>query len=110
MVIDFMNKYSVMKQAYVKQLSNVIQLSEVRLGFGHASLYMPTYQMDFRRYLRVERDARKLGKILMLVANGLKELHELGYVHRDMKPENIVLNLQPTVVRIVDFNRTCLIT
>ena len=43
MVIDFMNEYSVMKQAFVKQLSNVIQLSEVRLGFEHVSLYMPTY-------------------------------------------------------------------
>jgi len=66
--------------------------------------------MDFRRYLRTKRDSRKLGKILMLVANGLKELHELGYVHRDLKPENIVLNVQPTVVRIIDFNRTCLTT
>ena len=42
-VIDFMNEYSVMKQANVKQLSNIIQLSEVRLGFRHVSLYMPTY-------------------------------------------------------------------
>ena len=46
----------------------------------------------------------------MFVANGLKELHEMGYVHRDLKPENIVLNVQPTVVRIIDFNRTCLTT
>ena len=54
---------------------------------------MLTYEMDFRRYLRVSRDPRKLGKILIKVAIGLQELHELGYVHRDLKPENIVLNV-----------------
>ena len=68
---------------------------------------MPTYEMDFRRYLKVSRDPRKLGKILINVAIGLQELHELWYVHRDLKPENIVLNVQPTVVRIIDFNRAC---
>ena len=110
MVLDFMNEYSVMKQADSIQLHNIIPLSEVRLGLEHVSLAMPRYEMDYRKYLRTERDPRKLGTILLCVANGLKELHELGYVHRDLKPENIVLNLKPTRARIIDFNRACLAT
>jgi serine/threonine protein kinase len=31
------------------------------------------------------------------------ELHGLGYTHRDLKPETIVLNLDPFEVRITDF-------
>ena len=110
MVIDFLNEYGVLKQADVKQLHNIIPLSEVRLGLEHVSLVMPRYEMDYRKYLRNERDPRKLATILLCVANGLKELHEIGYVHRDLKPENIVLNLKPPRVRIIDFNRACLAT
>lgn len=25
------------------------------------------------------------------IANGIKELHSLGYAHRDIKPENILI-------------------
>ena len=66
--------------------------------------------MSYRRYLRRERETRKIGKILIQAAHGIKELHELGYVHRDLKPENIVLNTKPISTRIIDFNQANLIT
>lgn len=61
--------------------------------------------MDFRRYLRDYRDPRQLSQILALIGKGILELHSLGYVHRDLKPDNIVLNLRPLEVRIIDFDR-----
>ena len=41
---------------------------------------------------------------MLLVIEGVKELHELGYIHRDLKPDNIVLNLDPLEVRLIDFD------
>ena len=64
--------------------------------------------MDLRKYLYKQRSARDLNKILIAVANGIKELHSLGYVHRDLKPDNIVLNLKPLEIRLIDFNRAFL--
>ncbi|MFM8487125.1 MAG: protein kinase domain-containing protein, partial [Bacteroidota bacterium] len=38
----------------------------------------------------------------MQKANGVKELHQQGVVHRDLKPDNVVLSLRPLRVRIID--------
>ena len=38
------------------------------------------------------------------MAKGIKSLHSIGYVHRDIKPDNILIDLQPLTVRIADFN------
>lgn len=32
----------------------------------------------------------------------------MGYIHRDLKPENIVINLHPIEVKVIDFERSCL--
>lgn len=41
-----------------------------------------------------------------MIIEGLKELHSLGYIHKDLKPENIVLNLDPLEVKLIDFDRS----
>ena len=28
----------------------------------------------------------------------------MGYIHRDLKPDNVVLNLEPLEVKIIDFD------
>ena len=62
--------------------------------------------MDLREYLRKHRDFRKLNEILLKVATGLQELHSLGFVHRDLKPDNIVLNNdRPIWLALIDFDR-----
>jgi serine/threonine protein kinase len=43
-----------------------------------------------------------------MVIIGLKELHELDYVHRDLKPDNVMLNLRPLHVVLIDFERATL--
>jgi serine/threonine protein kinase len=59
-------------------------------------------------------DARPRGTILdtiiifMHVASGLKAMHDLGYVHCDIKPNNILLD-DKNNVRVIDFGQSCLI-
>jgi serine/threonine protein kinase len=47
---------------------------------------------------------------LIHIVNGIQELHGLGYIHRDIKPDNVVLNINPFEVRVIDFNATVLDT
>ena len=72
-------------------------------GDDYLCLVFNKYQMDFRDYLRSHRDPLILPQILHQVIEGVKQLHHLGYTHRDLRPENIVLNLSPLEVRIIDF-------
>ena len=66
--------------------------------------------MDFRYYLVKHQSVRDINKILIGVAKGLKELHGLEYVHRDIKPDNVVVNLKPFSLKMIDFNRSYLLT
>lgn len=47
-------------------------------------------------------------QIMRKVASGLEALHESGYVHADVKPNNIILG-PGGVVKIIDFGQSCLI-
>jgi len=47
-----------------------------------------------------------LNEIFAKVISGVKEIHHLGFVHRDLKPDNVVLNLDPLEVRVIDFDRS----
>jgi len=44
-------------------------------------------------------------EILTEAASGLAHLHEKGWVHRDIKPDNFLLN-DENVVKLIDFNLT----
>ncbi|XP_001951953.2 MAPK/MAK/MRK overlapping kinase-like [Acyrthosiphon pisum] len=41
------------------------------------------------------------------ILEGLRYLHENGFIHRDIKPENILLRSQDKILKIGDFGTTC---
>lgn len=49
----------------------------------------------------------KLVAIFTKVADGLLSLHQLGWLHADIKPNNILVNPDSQEVRIIDFGQSC---
>jgi serine/threonine-protein kinase len=51
-------------------------------------------------------DVGRVVEIFRMVAEGLAELHRLGYVHADLKPNNIMVD-GPDRLKIIDFGQSC---
>jgi serine/threonine protein kinase len=96
--------------AKAKQLSHVIHLQSVHMAPDHVALKFPQYALDFRQYLRKRRCPKELNIIFIQIIQGLQELRELGYVHRDLKPDNVVVSFQPLHAVLIDFNRSAFTT
>lgn len=48
--------------------------------------------------------------IYKCVAEAVQMIHSLGIIHRDIKPDNIVVNLYPLSVKLVDWGFACSMT
>jgi len=72
---------------------------------AYISLRIPRFEMTLREYIRESRNPTELNEILIGAIKGVRELHLMGYVHRDLKPDNIMLSFKPLRVVVIDFNR-----
>jgi serine/threonine protein kinase len=78
--------------------ANIVEIeacTETELGTG---ILMPYYPMNMRDLMR---DKTGLDKILSMgtqIAVGLQHLHEHGVLHLDLKPENVLISSDRTVV------------
>ncbi|MFI4911181.1 MAG: serine/threonine-protein kinase [Sedimentisphaeraceae bacterium JB056] len=45
--------------------------------------------------------------VFRMVTEGLNAMHQAGYVHCDMKPNNIMINLPKAEVKIIDLGQSC---
>ena len=68
--------------------------------------------LDLSQYLKQQNSAvsqDEIFSIMMPILEGLKEVHNYKYLHRDIKPGNIVLRINNTPV-LIDFGASKLVT
>jgi tetratricopeptide (TPR) repeat protein/tRNA A-37 threonylcarbamoyl transferase component Bud32 len=90
---------------------NVVQIYDV--GTHERSVYVA---MEFaegktlRDWLAVARPWRRVLAVMLQVGRGLAAAHRGGIVHRDVKPDNVIIggdDETSLVVRVVDFGLAC---
>jgi len=82
-----------------------------RNGYGHQSAVYLVFECckgDLKQYLTklVRRSPLKMGKIKKLsfqIMSGIAYCHSIGIMHRDIKPQNILINYKTEEIRITDF-------
>ena len=82
---------------------NVVQIYEVGAHEGHDFLVMEFVPGNsMREWLKAPRAWRDVVPLLRQVAEGLRAAHGAGLVHRDLKPDNVLIGTDGRA-RVVDF-------
>lgn len=82
---------------------NVVRILEVGSARGQHFIAMELVNgPSFRRLIRERDDPRRIIGILAQVADGLAHAHARGIIHRDVKPDNVLVS-RSNHARVADF-------
>ena len=87
---------------------NILKYHELSVTKKHAYFVMDLFNAPSVK-MQIFNDLHglhmRLKKLIELVSIALEHIHERGYLHRDMKPDNILMN-RSAEVRVIDFSLT----
>jgi serine/threonine-protein kinase len=106
-LIQAENEYDISRQFQSPYLRRSFDLRRVRRLLKVKELHVFMEYFDGRTL----EDVGPLGtsgllRIFMKVAQGLEALHQMEYIHADLKPNNILLDSNGNV-KIIDFGQSC---
>jgi len=88
-------------------LRHSYELRRIRKFFRLKELHILMEYVDGRTLEEVDlQNISEMISIFRMVAQGLDALHQIGYVHTDIKPNNIMLD-DDDRVKIIDFGQSC---
>lgn len=94
-------RHPILRKAYsLRRIRRWLRLVEVQLLME----YFPGRNLE---ELITSRTPLQLVPVFAKVADGLQSLHQMGFVHADIKPNNILVNAADYEVRIIDFGQSC---
>jgi len=87
---------------------NIVTLKTTFFHRNEVYLVFECCKGDLKQYLNkfVKRSPLKMDKIKKLtfqILNGMSYCHSIGILHRDIKPQNILINYTTEEIRITDF-------
>jgi eukaryotic-like serine/threonine-protein kinase len=106
-IVQAQTDFEVSSQLDHPVLRKSFELRRVRRLFALKELHILMEYVDGRTLEEIgPLGMHGLLGIFMRVATGLNALHHLGYVHTDLKPNNIMV-AQDGSVKIIDFGQSC---
>ena len=115
------NKQYAMKKFYLDNLGNggAVKQFEILSKFDHENIHKvidmfvapnknqylvtPYYSKNLYDYVTKNLPERVIKQIILQVINGAKYLHSLKYLHRDIKPDNILISDEGKII-LTDFD------
>ncbi|QDU43976.1 Serine/threonine-protein kinase PknB [Symmachiella dynata] len=85
---------------------NIIRVYECIVSRNHAYIAMELFRAPNAKVQLVSDKAsiqRRARKLIEQTAMALSHMHERGWIHKDVKPENILIN-KSSEVRLIDFS------
>jgi eukaryotic-like serine/threonine-protein kinase len=101
------NEYKVAQQIEHTYLRKCYKLQRIRSMFKVRELLLSMEHFEGKTL--EETTTLSLGDVLLvfrMVATGLSAMHQAGYVHCDIKPNNILIN-KSGAIRIIDLGQSC---
>jgi serine/threonine protein kinase len=105
----FVNSYAIMKKAAMDRLLYIIPLSKTLVAADHVTFVMPQCKYNLDAFIAKKPSKSDVCEVFSQLCYALAELHELGYVHRDLRPEHILVDVDPLRVRLCGFSSARLI-
>jgi eukaryotic-like serine/threonine-protein kinase len=79
------------------------------LNTGNPVVIMDYYPYTLKNYVQEkDLDSQELINLFYQIAQGLAVLHENKYIHRDIKPDNILVSADGKI-KIIDFGESTLL-
>ena len=88
---------------------NIVGYHEISVKKQHAYFVMdlfPAPSLKTQLYNDIHSVHMRLKRLVELTAMALEHIHDRGWLHRDIKPDNILMN-KSTEVRVIDFSLSC---
>ena len=89
---------------------NIVELIDFYEDETHLSIVLEFMHCSLQQLLKVRGgtlEEQEAAKVIKMVASGVSHMHKHGFVHFDLKPANILLNLnedgQIVDIKIADF-------